>query len=99
MVAEAQALWAVAYLDRRLNLPAMSEMEREVAETVTWCRLRYPSKGRDGTFYYFDVVPYVDSLLKQVGLQSHWRSWPMGQVAPMTARDLGTLMQEYLVMR
>jgi dimethylaniline monooxygenase (N-oxide forming) len=96
MTAEGQALWAVAYFDARLDLPKKEDMEREVAETNMWCRLRYPAKGWDGTFYFFDSLPYVDALLRQVGLKSHQRLWPMTKVAPVKARDLMPLVQEYI---
>lgn len=84
-VAEAQALWAVAYLDGHIT-PSKSDgvtttngqyhdfkakAEEEVSETVAWCRRRYLDKGRLGSWFFFDAISYSDMLLAQVGLKSH----------------------------
>ena len=84
-VAEAQALWAVAYLDGHIT-PSTSDAvtnindqhhdfrakaEEEVNKTVAWCRRRYLDKGRLGSWFFFDAISYSDMLLAQVGLKSH----------------------------
>ncbi|KAL8845680.1 MAG: hypothetical protein Q9221_009165 [Calogaya cf. arnoldii] len=95
-VAEAQALWAVAYLDGNIgDLPEREEMKREVAETVAWDRRRYLNKGELGSWFYYDVVDYSDALLEQVGLRSHRKGWKRDLVEPCFAGDLRELGREY----
>lgn len=96
MTAEAQALWAVAYFDGRLNLPTKSEMGMEIARTNAWCRLRYPTKGWDGSFFFFDSLLYAEALLNEIGLKSYRRPWPMCEVVPVKARDFRALVWEYI---
>ena len=95
--AEAQALWAVAYLDGHIpDLPSAQTAFNEVAETVAWDRRRYLNKGQLGTWVYFDVVDYTDMLLQQLGLSSHRRKgWWGNLVEPCFARDLRGLVDEY----
>lgn len=96
-VAEAQALWAVAYLDGRIrNLPSQAQMEKEVAETVAWDRRRYLNKGELGSWFYFDVVDYADALLEELRLDSHKQKGPVGNLMdPCFAADLKELGEEY----
>ena len=96
--AEAQALWAVAYLDGRIkNLPSQAQIEKEVAETVAWDRRRYLNKGELGSWFYYDVVDYSDALLEQLGLNSHRRGkgWIADLMDPCFAKDLKGLVEEY----
>ena len=94
--AECQALWAVAYLDGHLSLPSEEDMRREVAMSVAWCRRRYLSKGTLGHWLYFDLVPYTDALLKQLGLKSHKRNGTFKDFfSPCVAEDLVDLLGEF----
>ncbi|KAL8787069.1 MAG: hypothetical protein Q9213_002411 [Squamulea squamosa] len=95
--AEAQALWAVAYLDGRIHdLPTRAQMEKEVAETVAWDRRRYLNKGELGSWFYFDVVDYADALLEQLKLSSHRQKGFIGNlVEPCFAADLTSIGDEY----
>jgi dimethylaniline monooxygenase (N-oxide forming) len=93
--AEAQALWAVAYLDGKVNVPE-SEMAKDVAMTVAWNRRRYLNKGQLGSWFYFDVVAYADMLLEQLKLSSHRRKgWFKNLMDPCFADDLKDLGAEY----
>ncbi|KAL8764547.1 MAG: hypothetical protein Q9209_007978 [Squamulea sp. 1 TL-2023] len=95
--AEAQALWAVAYLDGRIHdLPVRAQMEKDIAETVAWDRRRYLNKGELGTWFYFDVVDYADALLEQLKLSSHRRKGLIGNLfEPCFAADLTLIGNEY----
>lgn len=94
--AESQALWAVAYLDHRLSLPAREDTEKEVAMGVVWCRRRYPSKGGLGHWLYFDLVPYTDALLEQLRLESHRKKGiSKNFFSPCIAEDLKGLLSEF----
>jgi hypothetical protein len=93
--AECQAQWAVAYLDGQLSLPPKEEMEREVAMSIAWSRRRYLTKGALGHWLYFDLVPYTDALLEQLGLHSHRRKNKSKDFfSPCVAEDLKDLLSE-----
>lgn len=98
MAAESQALWALAYLDGRMDLPDKGQMAWEVELTNAWNQLSYLDRGWEGNFFYFDLILYVDMLLSDIGLASHRRPWLKTQVAPFTAHDLKPLCQEYCTM-
>ena len=94
-VAEVQALWAVAYLDGRIHRKP-KEMDREIANTVAWCRRRYLNKGELGSYFFFDVIEYTDMLLEQLGLRGHrQKSWFANFFGPCRAADLRGLLDEY----
>ena len=93
--AECQALWAVSCLDGQLRLPSREDMEREIATGVAWCRRRYLSKGSLGHWLYFDLVPYTDALVEQLGLKSHRRKGRSKDLlSPCVAEDLKDLLSE-----
>lgn len=95
--AEAQALWAVAYLEGHIrDLPSHAQMEEEVAETVAWDRRRYLNKGELGSWFYFDVVDYADALFEQLGLSSHRQKGVIGNLLePCFAADMESVVDEY----
>lgn len=93
--AEAQALWAVAYLDGKIK-ETQTKMEENVAMTIAWDRRRYLNKGNLGSWFYFDVVAYADMLLEQLGLSSHLqKGWFGNLMDPCFASDLKGLAEEY----
>lgn len=106
-LAEVQALWAVAYLDGKIShaksdsggdsqLDEKEQREEEIANTVAWCRQRYPRKGKAGNWFFYDVISYTDMILRQLGLQSHRRKgWFRNFFAPCTASDLKEIVDEY----
>ncbi|KAM0720717.1 hypothetical protein Q7P37_004854 [Cladosporium fusiforme] len=94
--AEVESLWAVAALDHRIELPSLSEMEREVAKTVAWSRKRYPSRGWLAMWLPWDTVPFTDMLLDQLGLVSHrGSSWWSDSLTVASSKKLGGLINEY----
>jgi dimethylaniline monooxygenase (N-oxide forming) len=97
--AEAQAIWAVAYFDRSVVLPAIGEREKEIATWIAWCKRRYLSNGERGNFAAFDSVPYADKLLKDVGLTGHRKGWLRDVFEPFFPGDLGKAWKEYLKLR
>jgi dimethylaniline monooxygenase (N-oxide forming) len=76
MTAEAQAMWAVAYLtkSRSLSLPPASEMRNEVAMRVAWCKRRYLSTGQLGHWSGYDTIPYTSQLLEDLGVDGPWNA-------------------------
>lgn len=59
IVYEAQALWAAAYLQGKLEVPSKEERERRTAELNAWVRRRYLC-GRKVPFAMFDFLPVSD---------------------------------------
>lgn len=96
-LAESQALWATAHLDGRLALPSLAARQEEVALFNAYCRRRYLSNGRLGTWLFFDIMGYTDRLLAQLGLSSHRRSgWFSDFCKPNPPSDLVGLWDEYM---
>lgn len=95
--AEAQALWAVAYLSGEIrHLPSQEQRETEVAEVVAWDRRRYLNKGELGSWFYYDVVDYSDGLYEQLGLSSHrQKGWKRNLLEPCFAEDMASIVDEY----
>ncbi|OAL55071.1 FAD/NAD(P)-binding domain-containing protein [Pyrenochaeta sp. DS3sAY3a] len=65
---EIQALYVTAVFDGHIKLPAPAAMEDRVALVNAWMKRRYPAKGGRGDFLFFDVVPYTDMLLGELGM-------------------------------
>lgn len=59
-----------------------------------WMKRRYPTKGMWGYFFFFDVVPYTDALLGDLGMG--YVSVDRGLMGAMAARDLRGLLAEYV---
>lgn len=52
--AEVQALWAVAYLLGRVDVPDLQSMQREIAEWNSWTRKRYLHRGNTMPYAIYD---------------------------------------------
>ncbi|KAI4267812.1 MAG: hypothetical protein L6R38_008080 [Xanthoria sp. 2 TBL-2021] len=94
--AECQAVWAIAYLDKQLNLPSIEDQQLEVARQVAWCRRRYLSHGVGGNFVPFESEAYTDKILGEIGLSSHRKGFLRDLFMPTGPRDLVGLKDEYL---
>jgi hypothetical protein len=95
--AEAQAMWAAAYFGENIKSPSYAERSKEIATCIAWCRRRYLSNGQLGNCFFFDGVPYVDTLLKDMGLTAHKKKgWLKNFFAPFRPADLGRAWEEYL---
>lgn len=73
--AEAQAIWATAYFDGRVELPPREEAEKEIAYMTAFSKRRYSSHGATRNYFHMDLVGYTDKLMKDVGLVSHRGRW------------------------
>ncbi|CAK3962510.1 flavin-binding monooxygenase [Lecanosticta acicola] len=97
---EVQALFAVAVLDGAIKSPLKEDMESDIARTLAWFRRRYLKKGQRGNWFYWDMVPYTDMLLSEMGLRSHRsKFWLRDLTRPCYARDLRGLIEEYVKKR
>ncbi|KAF2111413.1 flavin-binding monooxygenase-like protein-like protein [Lophiotrema nucula] len=97
LVAEVQAMWAVAHMAGNISMPAIEEREKEIATWLAWNRRRYLSNGELGIYMAFDQIPYVDTLLDQMGLSAHrQKGWLKDFFAPLWPSDVGKAWSEYL---
>lgn len=94
--AECQAVWAIAYLDKQLQLPSVKDRQLEIARQVAWCRRRYLSHGIGGNFVPFESEAYTDKILAEIGLKSHRKGLLRDLFVPTGPRDLAGLKDEYL---
>ncbi|EKG17243.1 Pancreatic hormone-like protein [Macrophomina phaseolina MS6] len=71
--AQAQGLWISAYFDGKLDrLPSQEKVQRETMLHTQFGKWRYPcGYGARLPDFVFDAVPYVDMLLRDVGLEGH----------------------------
>jgi dimethylaniline monooxygenase (N-oxide forming) len=94
---EINAIYATAYLDGHLKLPPMKEMKEHIAYTSSYMRLRCPTYGLKGNFWNFDLFPYVDGLLGEMGLSSYrHKGWWANWTSTFLIEDLRGLKDEYL---
>lgn len=56
MIAEIASLWAVAYLQGKLEIPNLPAMEAEVARWNAWTRRRYLGQGEKTPYAMYDSV-------------------------------------------
>ena len=56
LVAELQALWGVAFMLGRLDVPEQATMEQEVAGWNAWTRKRYLEQGRKHAYAIYDYL-------------------------------------------
>lgn len=69
-IAEIQALWTAAYLLGDISLPSRHDMCCEIAQWNAWTRKRYSSVGERYPYALFDWIPYLDSLMRDLGISS-----------------------------
>ncbi|EPQ55201.1 FAD/NAD P-binding domain-containing protein [Gloeophyllum trabeum ATCC 11539] len=110
LIAQAQALWLTAYLDGSLSPGNQSSNESEVQwrfaeESILWQTVlhsqfgkwRYPAGyGKDHPDFIFDAIPYIDMLLRDLGLEHHKKShWVAECFQPYTVQDYRGLVDEW----
>jgi dimethylaniline monooxygenase (N-oxide forming) len=94
--AEVQAIWTIALFDGSLQLPSGETMRKDVAWVNAFMKRRYPTHGAGGNYLQYDMMGYIDRLLKQVGLTSHLKGWWTDLTFPMIAEDLNGTTREYI---
>ncbi|KXJ88587.1 putative dimethylaniline monooxygenase [Microdochium bolleyi] len=98
--ASVQALWITAYFDGALSRAASTEDEvvREVLLHTQWNKWRYPcGYGASLPDFAFDSIPYVDLLVRDLGLDNHRGKSRLADVLkPYKPRDYAGLDQEWL---
>jgi dimethylaniline monooxygenase (N-oxide forming) len=94
--AEVQAIWTTALFDGSLQLPSEDAMRKDIAWVNAFMKRRYPTHGAGGNYLQYDMMGYIDRLLKQVGLTSHLKGWWTNLTFPMIAKDLSGTTKEYI---
>ncbi|KAJ5765402.1 dimethylaniline monooxygenase [Penicillium odoratum] len=96
LVAEMQSFWAILYLLGRVTLPDSDTMVREIAEWNAWTRKRYLSQGQKFPYSLYDFLPYVDTLCKDLGINSRRKSNPVAEIfSPYRPEDFNGFIDEY----
>lgn len=99
-IAEVQGLWAAAYLLGDLTLPTRADMVREVAEWNAWTRKRYASVGERYPYALFDWVPYLDRLMKDLGLETRRHKGVLADFfSPYGPHCYANVLDEYINVR
>lgn len=106
LLAQVQALWITAFFKDKLSHVRSSGPEHQqiVHETITqseYQQLRRPkiSGGAGEKFpdLVFDSLPYVDLLLKDLGLQTMRKGkWISDMMVPYSLQDYQNLVQEWM---
>jgi len=101
LCASLQALWITAYLDSSLSRTASStaQAEEQAVLHARFGRWRYPC-GYGGRFpdFVFDAVPYLDMLLKDLGLEHRRKgSWLKEIFQAYGPEDYHGIIEEWMV--
>nr|POE74706.1 dimethylaniline monooxygenase [n-oxide-forming] 1 [Quercus suber] len=98
--ASAQALWIAAFLDGRLDREAATPeaVTDEIMLHTQWGKWRYPC-GYGAAFpdFVFDALPYIDLLLKDLGLNvNRKKGWLADISEPYGPGDWAGLVDEWV---
>lgn len=107
IIAQTQALWITAFLDNQLPAllsPETQSKDHVMYETVLHSQFgkwRY-SRGFGARFpeMWFDCLPYVDLLLRDVGIQNRRKTnWWDERFTPYFPKDYVGIVDEYLELK
>lgn len=108
IISQIQALWITAFLDNRIpalqdNSNSNKPSERAMYETILhtqYVRWRY-SRGFGARFpeMFFDCLPYVDMLLKDIGVQNQRKgNWFTERFTAYMPGDYRGIVDEYVAL-
>jgi cation diffusion facilitator CzcD-associated flavoprotein CzcO len=97
--ASIQGLWISMFLDGQLERVAKTdeEVSDEVMLHTQWGKWRYPcGYGASLPDFVFDSLPFVDLLLKDIGLNNHRKGGMIAELTtPYAPGDFAGLFQEW----
>ncbi|KAF4958442.1 hypothetical protein FGADI_2364 [Fusarium gaditjirri] len=100
LAAELQALWGVSWMLGWRDLPPREEMEAEAANFNAWTRKRYLEQGKKHSYFIYDYIPYIDTLMKDLGLNPFRKSNVFEEwFVRYKPSDYKTILAEYLSLR
>lgn len=97
-IATVQALWLSAYFDEQMPLPnGQDEIDYETILHSRFGKWRYPAgHGAQYPDFVFDALPYLDMLLKQLGLKNHRKGGATAEMfSPYGPEDYKGLIDEF----
>ncbi|KAF7915869.1 uncharacterized protein EAE98_010949 [Botrytis deweyae] len=100
LVADIQSFWGILYLLGEIKLPSEEMMVKEISEWNAWSRKRYLNQGQKTPYSLFDFLPYLDSLFRDMGLNSRRKSNFFSEIfSPYQPEDFNGFIGEYLEMK
>lgn len=100
LVAEVQSFWAILYLLGKVELPDHDTMVKEIAEWNIWTKKRYLSQGQKFPYSLYDFLPYVDTLCKDLGINSRRKPNVLAEIfSPYRPEDFNGFIDEYMLKR
>ncbi|KAF5564995.1 hypothetical protein FNAPI_1880 [Fusarium napiforme] len=100
LAAELQALWGVSWMLGWRDLPPREEMEVEAANFNAWTRKRYLEQGKKHSYFIYDYIPYIDTLMKDLGLNPFRKNNVFEEwFVRYKPSDYKTILDEYLSLR
>ncbi|KAI6781161.1 Flavin monooxygenase-like protein [Emericellopsis cladophorae] len=94
-----QGHWIAAYLANQLDRAptTQAEITEEIMLHTQWGKWRFPcGYGANLPDFVFEGLPYVDMLLRDLGLNSHRKgSWWRELTSPYLPRDFRGLVEEW----
>lgn len=94
-----QGHWTAVYLSNRLDrLPSTNqEVTKEIMLHTQWGKWRYPcGYGASLPDFVFEGLPYVDMLLRDMGLKNHRKKSFFAELTePYMPRDFAGLVEEW----
>ncbi|KAH8598660.1 hypothetical protein B0O99DRAFT_650378 [Bisporella sp. PMI_857] len=97
LVADIQSFWGILYLLGEIELPNDETLAKEVCEWNAWTRKRYLSQGLKSPYSLFDFLPYLDSLCRDMGLNSNRKNNFISEIfSPYKPEDFNGFIDEYL---
>ncbi|EER25801.1 hypothetical protein D8B26_004086 [Coccidioides posadasii str. Silveira] len=101
LTAQTQALWLVAYMDGKLALDTCSptfedDLHWDTVLHSQFGKWRYPFTGQQRPDFVFDAVPYLDWLLRDLGLKVHRKGGLLAEIfEPYGPADYRSLIEEW----
>ncbi|KAH8719251.1 putative dimethylaniline monooxygenase [Phaeosphaeriaceae sp. PMI808] len=97
--ASTQGLWITAFFDDKLEREAKSQenITSEIMMHTQWGKWRYPcGYGASLPDFVFEGIPYVDMLLKDIGIQNKRKpSFIQELISPYCPEDYNGVLEEY----
>ncbi|RYP64003.1 hypothetical protein DL771_008974 [Monosporascus sp. 5C6A] len=100
LAAELQALWGVTWMLGWRDVPPKEEMELEATTFNAWTRKRYLEQGTKYSYFIYNYIPYIDTLMKDLALNPFRKSNIFEEwFVRYKPHDHRTVLDEYRALR